>query len=148
MSADSPAAYGAMAALLGGGDAVSFGAAPAADMTAAGNPGTEAGAVLDMALLADCRDLVVTAGRAPALRAVLCHMCMAVSVHEAARDTLALVTATHATPAASKQQSRVSCSQVSVALCSAHTDAGVLYPGGVSRQFNHLTCSVLYRSSS
>lgn len=48
-----------------GADAVSFGAphaAAGAGPTAAGNPGTEAGAMLDMALLAACRDLVITAG--------------------------------------------------------------------------------------
>ena len=102
-----------MAALLGGGDAVSFGAAPAADVTAAGNPGTEAGAVLDMALLADCRDLVVTAGRAPAPHAASRRRrtCVAVSVREATRSSLAFVTGARDTSAASKRQSRGSCPQ-------------------------------------
>ena len=67
VSGDSPAAFARVAEVLGA-DKVSFGAGQGADLaatTAAGNPGTEAGAMADLALLAACRDVVVTAGCGP-----------------------------------------------------------------------------------
>ena len=67
VSGDSSAAFAAVAEILGA-DKVSFGAGQGADLaatTAAGNPGTEAGAMADLALLAECRDVVVTAGFGP-----------------------------------------------------------------------------------
>lgn len=68
VSGDSPDAFARVAELLGA-DAVSFGAGQGRDLaetTAAGNPGTEAGAMTDLALLAECRDVVMTAGCGPA----------------------------------------------------------------------------------
>ena len=67
VSGDSPDAFGRVAEILGA-DAVSFGAGQGKDLaatTAAGNPGTEAGAMTDLALLAECRDVVVTTGCGP-----------------------------------------------------------------------------------
>ena len=78
VSGDSPAAFAAVAEILGA-EKVSFGAGQGADLaatTAAGNPGTEAGAMADLALLAECRDVVVTAGCGPVGPAFCCRFCI------------------------------------------------------------------------